>query len=200
MKSFFSSWFLVSSALLLGLFLEDTAHEKQLRSLERQNERLRSESFQKGQRIQELSDRLDTETVWLTRALISETHKPQEMRFVAWVIRNRVEARHRGARTYKEVVLDPYQFSAFNPGSKVRTRYIQAQAATEPFLWDTAFEIARDVIEAPPEENPVPGVTHFLSPVSMRSQGIEYPGWYREFDRVPVSEVHPDRFLFFRQG
>lgn len=35
---------------------------------------------------------------------------------VAWVVKNRALTGHRGKHTYRDVVLDPKQFSAFNPG------------------------------------------------------------------------------------
>lgn len=39
---------------------------------------------------------------------------------VMWVARNRVEAKHRGAETLKEVVYDPFQFSYVHDGSRER--------------------------------------------------------------------------------
>ncbi len=58
---------------------------------------------------------LEEPTLWLARAIYSETKLPHEQELVAWVVRNRVETAYRGRRTYRAVVLDPYQFSAFQP-------------------------------------------------------------------------------------
>ena len=67
---------------------------------------------------------IDRETLWLARCVYSETNRPEEMELVAWTIRNRVETRYRGQSTYRGTVLDPFQFSAFNPGSSKRRHYL----------------------------------------------------------------------------
>lgn len=51
--------------------------------------------------------------MWLALALISEDNEPHAYLPLAWVIRNRVESR-RYPNTYREVVTQPSQFSAFN--------------------------------------------------------------------------------------
>ena len=63
------------------------------------------------------------DVLWLARCIYSETKKAHEQELVAWVIRNRVETGYRGESTYEGTVLDPYQFSAFNPGSSKRRLY-----------------------------------------------------------------------------
>lgn len=57
---------------------------------------------------------VDDETLWLARALYPETIRAEEMELVAWGILNRVKIHYSGKDTYKEVMLDPWQFSAFN--------------------------------------------------------------------------------------
>ncbi|WP_243663594.1 cell wall hydrolase [Rhodothermus marinus] len=68
---------------------------------------------------------IDSETLWLARVIYSETKRPEEMELVAWVVRNRVETRFRGKATYRDVVLDPFQFSAFIPYNPRRQYYMR---------------------------------------------------------------------------
>ena len=68
-------------------------------------------------KIDSLSSKLmlyNSETIWLARGIYSETNDPFEMYPVAWVIRNRYDQQYNGCDTYKCVILDPLQFSAFN--------------------------------------------------------------------------------------
>ncbi|WP_240332831.1 hypothetical protein [Salinibacter ruber] len=46
---------------------------------------------------------LEGPTLWLARAIYSETKLPHEQELVAWVVRNRVETAYRGRRTYRAV-------------------------------------------------------------------------------------------------
>ena len=50
-------------------------------------------------------------TLWLARAIYSETKLPHEQELVAWVVRNRVETAYRGRRSYRAVVLDPGRYA-----------------------------------------------------------------------------------------
>ena len=67
---------------------------------------------------------IDNETLWLARAIFSETKRPEEQILVAWVIRNRVETGYRGnahmktwswirissAHSFQETWDDPFTF------------------------------------------------------------------------------------------
>ncbi|MBI5004915.1 MAG: cell wall hydrolase, partial [Candidatus Lloydbacteria bacterium] len=52
----------------------------------------------------------EKEILWLARGVYSEKKNEEEMRLIAWVIRNRVETKYRGT-TYQEVVTSDKQFS-----------------------------------------------------------------------------------------
>lgn len=132
-------------------------------------------------------EEIDSETLWLARCIYSETKRASEMELVAWVVRNRVETRYRGRDTYQEVVLDPYQFSAFNPGSRKRWFYSDLDASTQIRSWQNAIAIAHSVRQAGPSYRPFSETTrHFYSERSM--VGRLHPEW-----ALGKSPVRPQR-------
>ena len=146
------------------------------------------------------AEEIDTETLWLARGIYSETKKPREQELVAWVIRNRVETNYRGNRTYREAVLDPYQFSAFNPGSSKRYHYVSLDPHDDAKGWSRALAIAAEVRQADSTLRPFPTSTrHFFSERSMA--GGRHPSW--SYGEQPVTperpyEIEKDRFRFYK--
>lgn len=144
---------------------------------------------------------VDESTLWLARAIYSETKLPHEQELVAWVIRNRVETKYRGASTYREVILDPYQFSAFNPGSTKRSFYANLTPETKLAGWQQALWVAYYVRHAEPVYRPFSIKTrHFYSEQSMTGRRSPYwadgsqfvsPGWNYMVDER--------RFRFYEQ-
>ncbi len=148
-----------------------------------------------------LLPQIESSTLWLARAIYSETKKPHEQELVAWVIRNRVETGYRGNTTYEGVVLDPYQFSAFNPGSSKRQFYSSLSPDTQLPGWQQAISIAHYVRHADPAYRPFSIKTrHFFSERSMT--GRQIPVWVDQ--RSPVSPgwnytIDPRRFRFYEK-
>uniref|UniRef100_UPI000A985E42 cell wall hydrolase n=1 Tax=Rhodothermus marinus TaxID=29549 RepID=UPI000A985E42 len=81
------------------------------------------------------------EVLWLARCIYSESNRPEEQRLVAWVVRNRVETRYRGD-TYREVVLEPRQFSAFNRPTPRRDLILSLTPRSTVPGWQQALRIA----------------------------------------------------------
>lgn len=140
-----------------------------------------------------------TEMLWLARCIYSETKRTDEQFLVAWVIRNRVETRYRNKRSYKRVILDPYQFSAFNPGEYTRRYYGALNVSDSAPGWQNALWIARRVMLADAKDRPFPETTrHFYSERSMKGSR-KAPIW--SANKVPVSikgfEIDDRRFRFF---
>ena len=137
------------------------------------------------------------EVLWLARCIYSESDRAHEQRLVAWVVRNRVETEYRG-NTYREVVLEPKQFSAFNTPTPRRERILKLDIASKSATWRRALGIALDVFEAPAVTRPFSIQTrHFYSPISM--VGRSEPAWAENatpLDNTAL-EVDPQRFLFF---
>lgn len=139
------------------------------------------------------------EVIWLARAIYSETKTPAEMRLVAWVIRNRVENNFRGRDNYRDVILDRKQFSAFNYGSKYRNYYLTKSYLDDNQTWQSALQIAYDVVYADISKNPLkPNTYYFYSEVSMPDT-MPHPYWVNDFDRVKNLPYYVDekRFRFF---
>lgn len=145
------------------------------------------------------NEAIKEDVLWLARAIYSETKRPDEQELVAWVVRNRVETNYRGATTYKEVVLDPWQFSAFNRNSPKRNHYMRLNEHSRARGWATAVAIAYDVIHAPAYERPFSIKTrHFYSERSM--VGRRHPDWARGQRPVALDRpVDPRRFRFFAE-
>ncbi len=136
--------------------------------------------------------------LWLARVIYSETKRAHEQELVAWVVRNRVETEYRGKDTYREVVLDRYQFSAFNGGSK-RAHYTSLQWNSTAAGFQTALSIANEVANASITERPFSEMTrHFFSRQSM--VGGRTPAWANGMRPVALDrEVEPDRFRFYAE-
>lgn len=135
--------------------------------------------------------------LWLARVIYSETKRPNEQELVAWVVRNRVETEFRGESTYRDVVLDRYQFSAFNPGTRKRNHYANLQWDFQDPGFQRALGIAAKVATANPTERPFSETTrHFFSRQSM--VGGATPNWARNVRPVAIDpSIEPDRFRFY---
>jgi spore germination cell wall hydrolase CwlJ-like protein len=152
------------------------------------------------QRVKPLPvEQIDTETLWLARVIYSETKQPEEMELVAWVVRNRVETRYRGRDSYRSAVLDPYQFSAFNPGDRKRQHYSNLTHRSNAPGFDRALSIAHTVKNAGEHFRPFSQTTrHFYSERSM--VGVRHPAWAKDGVKVDPKRsftLDERRFRFF---
>jgi hypothetical protein len=144
-------------------------------------------------------DKIDSETLWLARAIFSESKRPEEQYLVAWVIRNRVETRYRGKKTYKAVVLDPHQFSAFRNKSSVRKFYTSLDSMSKTPGWNQALRLAYGIKHSDARYRPFSATTrHFYSARSMGAK--RHPAW--SDGKSPVEpdfsvEINSNRFRFF---
>jgi hypothetical protein len=142
---------------------------------------------------------IDAETLWLARVIYSETKRPEEMELVAWVVRNRVETQYRGKSSYRSTVLDPFQFSAFNPGDRKRAHYSSLTPTSSARGFDNALRIAYSVRHADEAYRPFSTKTrHFYSEQSMVGQ--RHPNWASTGRLVRPDRpfaVEARRFRFF---
>ncbi|MFQ5568113.1 MAG: hypothetical protein ACE5G0_00475 [Rhodothermales bacterium] len=142
---------------------------------------------------------IDSETLWLARVVYTESKRLEEQELVAWVVRNRVETAYRGKRTYQDVVLDAYQFSAFNPNSRKRRYYSSLDVDTQARGWQRTLSLAYYVRHAQAHLRPFSDRTrHFYSEVAMG--GDEHPPWVRGIQ--PITPNRPvkliaERFRFY---
>lgn len=149
--------------------------------------------------LMDFSSGIDSETLWLARAIYSETKQVHEQELVAWVIRNRVDTGYRSQHTYEGVVLDPYQFSAFNPGSPKRAFYTSLTPTDSLPGWQRALRIAHYVRHAEASQRPFSIKTrHFYSERSM--VGRAHPYWANDRQLVMPNwtyRVDERRFRFY---
>ena len=142
---------------------------------------------------------IDTETLWLARCIYSETKRPEEQELVAWAVRNRVETGYRGNYSYRETVLDPYQFSAFNPGNADRSFLLNLDRRSKSRGWQRTLKIAYHVLRANASQRPFSVRTrHFFSERSML--GGAHPNWAETHKLVSVAkkyDLDKRRFRFY---
>lgn len=145
-------------------------------------------------------EQIDSETLWLARCIYSESKREKEQELVAWVVRNRVETGYRGRKSYRSTILDPYQFSAFNPDTRTRDFYSSLGPHAHYPGWQKALRIAYEVRHADPEFRPFSTLTrHFYSEQSMLAGMLE-PNWADGFRTVlPERDynIEPRRFRFY---
>lgn len=172
--------------------LADTRSTRQLSPWE--------EALYNPARLRPLSvTQIDSETLWLARAIYSESKRPEEQALVAWVIRNRVETGYRGKRTFQSVVLDPWQFSAFLDHAPKRDFYSNLTPEQRYKGWRTALAIAYAVRHADQDHRPFsPETRHFYSERSLN--GSRPPAWAEgriPLNVDPIIQIDERRFRFF---
>jgi len=118
----------------------------------------------------------NVEIEWLARLLYSETKRTDEMYYVGWAIRNRVDTCYRaGAEcNYEGVALSPSQFSGMHPHldhNAYKNLAMNYDVVGVP-AWDEAVRVAREVYYADSSERLLAqDVIHFYSPF------IDPPAW-----------------------
>ncbi|HMB92601.1 MAG TPA: hypothetical protein VKP65_17240 [Rhodothermales bacterium] len=158
------------------------------------------EALENPKRVKPLPlQKIDTETLWLARCMYSETKRPEEQELVGWVVRNRVETQYRDKGNYEDVVLDDYQFSAFNQNSRKRRYYTNLKLDSQAPGWQNTLYMAYYVRHADSTLRPFSEETrHFYSEQSMR--GRDRPHWVGNLEPItpkrPV-ELDPKRFRFY---
>ncbi len=142
---------------------------------------------------------VDSETLWLARAIFSETKRPEEQILIAWVIRNRVETGFRGKVTYEDVVLDPYQFSAFMSSSEDLPFYLSLMASSTVPGWQRTLHIAYNIRQVGDNYRPFSEETrHFYSERSMKdNQRPEWIEGQNAIDIAPIVHIDERRFRFY---
>lgn len=140
--------------------------------------------------------RYDPETIWLARGIYSETNDSTEMVYVGRVIQNRYNLKYNGKSTYREIVLDPRQFSGFNHDNN-RSQINRRVSITDPIdTWQTALNVALYIRTTPPDKEFT--ATHFYSPISMVPKWSK-PRWAEHLTPIQVQGIEPSRFRFYIQ-
>jgi len=130
------------------------------------------------------------EILWFARAIYSESEFTEEQYYIAWAVRNRVES-HMYPDTYKEVVLQPHQFSGLNDYDYWYDVNISRDYDLGDHVWESALVVATEVYSAPDSERLLSADTmHFYSPVA-----ADAPKWTA--GKSPVETLYGRRGIRF---
>ena len=139
----------------------------------------------------------EREILWLARGVYSETKNEEEMRLIAWVIRNRVETKYRGT-TYQEVLSSEKQFSGLHVSSpEYKNNLSLGYSDTKNKNWRMALAVAKEVYTADESVRPFPKtVRHFYSPALIDA----VPEWARKeshYQNIAYLETQKPNFVFY---
>lgn len=147
-----------------------------------------------------------TETQWLKLGMASETNLVHEFKYIGWCIKSRVIGRNRFPNTYRDVILQPKQFSYFNPwtgqdvldDTELYNLALQGYAGKILKANEGILEYgARVIINSNWWDAPFGlDVTHYYSPISMVPK-FKPPSWMKQakYSFTPPG-VDPQRFVF----
>jgi len=112
------------------------------------------------------------------------------MRYVAWVIRNRVRD-PRWPNTVRGVVTQPRQFSCWNKTDPNRPLLSDplASGRVDAAAFMTALRVAIEVLTADEKDNPIPGVFWYYA------SWIKPPAWAAHMEVVPLADSGQHVFL-----
>ena len=132
---------------------------------------------------------LDANLLHLAKTIYGEARGEniETMFSVGWVIRNRLKSGRHG-NTYKDVVLQPKQFSCWNkndPNYKIIKGIIKGR------LWEVCIGVAIVVMQSTEKHNPVMGVRHYYD----KSMDSNPPYWAEEGEFMSVYGVDNIRLI-----
>jgi len=143
---------------------------------------------------------IDIETLWLARAMFSESKRHDEQELIGWTVRNRLDTNYRGCTSYQECVLDPFQFSAFLPSQMKLHYYTSLTEMSDITGWQKTLALAFYIRYADSQLRPFGHkVRHFYSEQSMSDTEIP-PEWVGDSTPiVPFRNLQLDerRFRFY---
>ncbi len=143
---------------------------------------------------------MDAETMWLARAMFSESKRADEQELIGWTVRNRIESNFRGCTTYEQCVLDPFQYSAFLPNQSKLHFYINLTETSTVAGWQKTVALAFYIRHADSGLRPFGRkVRHFYSEQSMVDPDMP-PAWVEDFEPVVprrAFQLDERRFRFY---
>jgi len=131
----------------------------------------------------------DTNLLHLAKTIYGEARGEsiETMFAVGWVIRNRLHVKRYGD-TYKDVVLQPKQFSCWNKGNP---NYRKIKGMIKGRLWEVCIGVAIVVIQSMEKYNPIPNVRHYYD----KSLDSNPPCWAEDGEYMSVYGVDNIRLI-----
>lgn len=128
------------------------------------------------------------EIMFLAKTIYGESRGEGEESWykVGWTIKNRVEKEWRGKTSFKEVVLDSYQFSCWNEGDPNRTVIENPSGKT----WSKIFDVAIEIYYSDSRENTFQNIYHY------HDTSIVEPYWGDGLTMVTFEES--PKFVFYK--
>ena len=132
---------------------------------------------------------LDANLLHLAKTIYGEARGEsiETMFSVGWVIRNRLKSGRHG-NTYKDVVLQPKQFSCWNKGDP-NCKVIKGKI--KGGIWEVCIGVAIVVIQSTEKRNPIPNVRHYYD----KSLDSNPPYWAEEGEFMNVYGVNNIRLI-----
>lgn len=146
-----------------------------------------------------------TDLDWLALCLVTESNRPEEWPAIAQVIENRRRI-GRWGNTYRDVVLAPMQFSAFNAYTKPGNKFHLDETIFNGLcvrlgqhlvlMHAAAFCAAGPIVKGEWCHDISSATFHYWSPVSMKPPGSS-PPWAAQAKRLYTPPgIDPERFVF----
>ena len=133
--------------------------------------------------------KLDNNLLHLAKTIYGEARGEniETMLAVGWVVRNRLQAKRYG-NSYKDVVLQPKQFSCWN---KDDPNYKVIKGAIKGRVWEVCIGVAIVVMQSVEKHNPVMGVRHYYD----KSMDSNPPYWIEDGEYMAVYGVNNLRLI-----
>ena len=132
---------------------------------------------------------LNSDLLHLAKTIYGEARGEsiETMLAVGWVIRNRLQAKHYGS-TYKDVVLQPKQFSCWN---KDDPNYKVIKGTITGRVWEVCIGVAIVVMQSAEKHNPIPNVRHYYD----KSMDSNPPYWVEDGEYMAIYGVNNLRLI-----
>ena len=136
----------------------------------------------------------DKDEVLLARMLLGETEDCSKIEKIAvgYSALNRLNNPARYGRTLKEVILKPYQYSAFNEGKNAKLKK-PLNYNKEEFLSD--LELSKEIL-AGKYLDPTSGATHYANPDHPDLKG-NLPSWANKMKRI--GRIQGSHHIFYKE-
>jgi len=138
----------------------------------------------------------DFDEVLLARMILGEADNCSKIEkiAVAYTVLNRIkDSKPWNGGTLKEIILKPYQYSAFNEDRNAKLKNPLAYNAYE-FL--TSLKLAKEILNGK-HKDPL-GATHYINPNHPDLKGRPLPKWIKKLE--PLGRIENSFHVFYREN
>ncbi len=138
----------------------------------------------------------DTDEMLLARMLLGETEDCSEIEkiAVAYTAINRTnDGKKWNGETLQEVILKPYQYSAFNENLNAKLKNPMTYNLNE---FEICLELAKEIL-AGKYSDPTKGATHYLNPNHPDLKGKPLPSWTNSMEKI--GRIENSYHVFYKE-